>query len=938
MKRTLRTIFGMLLLALAIAVTQIPVEMSEAASDSSDFQLDGTKLIKYTGTAYAVSVPNEVKIIGEEAFSGNSTVKLVYLPDGLETIEYGAFSYCNVLNKISIPDSVESIGSGAFACCGSLTTVEIGSGVKTMGNGVFAGCDSLKNISLDKGNSSFIMKKGALYDYEQTKLYQYCPGRKDLEYTLPDSVTDIGRYAFWGCNNLERVNLNNNISAIPAYAFSNCRALVEMELPYSLSTIDAKAFEDCISLSKMDLPVSLRNIHSTAFDGCINLTLTGPEGSIAGEYAEKFNKREKTEQAEYEDIFQSTNPADDDKYEQDGIYEDVTEEQDNTSENTDNGNMLGTTAIVGNQAFVFIDNSQSKVYVGDNSVSGGDEQVTVNGPKDPTDELISEDNRNDGKGIHIPKYTLFNGVIADQAYYKNKNMTSYTIPGNITEIGDFAFARSGLTSINIPEGVTKIGYGAFYHCDNLNQITLPSTISKIEPEAFSKTGFVENWKKSGSSDFLTLGNGILVAYNGDDSTVNIPEGVRIIAPGVFANRPLITTVVLPDSLEIIGEGAFEGCSRLKQVSGGLNVKKIEDRAFAGAPLDTIRIQDNVENLGLRAFDMSEINKRTDQKVAVFNKNIPALTYEDTATRLSNDEYIGMALSGVCYAVIDEKVNADNLKETVLDGSVYGFKGIIVSIDSKADMTAYVRATTLTTEELKDFKISQTIEIFGRQYTLSGIEQLENLALDNAKNTYNNTGKLRIVNNANDLETGNIYAELSENKGDYYLSINQSDSAYERLSKAFYDIYDINPPTNFVAYDISLYEAESNVPITKLGRRKVEITLPLPEGLQSGTLFVLTADSNGQLEDVPYWYEENENGRKITFEVNHFSDFGLYTSGTTLYAEGVTSQGKAVIDSYSVKDDSPNTGDMIHPKWFLAGGLFFTAMAVFFLKKKSRRLF
>lgn len=939
MKRTLRNLFGITLLLLAMAASQLPVELSEAAQDSSDFQLDGTTLVKYTGTAYAVSVPDDVEIIGEEAFSGNNNIKVVRLPDKLERIEYGSFSYCNALNKIDIPDSVESIGSGAFACCTSLSTVTIGSGVKEIGTGVFAGCSSLKNISMDSGNESFVVDKGALYDKDMTKLYQYCPGRKDYIYNIPDSIESIGMYAFWGCQSLETVVLNNNIGTIPGYAFSNCRSLKTIELPYAVSSIGAKAFEDCISLTEADLPMSLQYIHDTAFDGCINLVLTGPEDSVAGDYAAEFNQRDKTTQAEYEDIFDTIIPTDDVEQSgnNDASSEDNAVQNNNVDVKDELGNMLGSTVIVGNQAVVFIDNSSGQVYDGSDKVFqtivGSGEEVTINGPQNQPGDMQTADSKNDGKGIHIPKYKIYKGAIVDQAYYKNAALTSYEIPSDITEIGDFAFARSGLTSIFIPEGVTKIGYGAFYHCDDLNQVSLPTTIEDIEPEAFEETGFIENWKKSGSAEFLTAGNGILLAYNGDESTVNIPEGIRIIAPGVFANRPDITAVVLPDSLIKICEGAFENCTRLKQISGGTNVTDIEDRAFYGCPLETVRIPDNIESIGLLAFDLSGVNKRADQKTAVFHGNIPVVTYEETAERLSNDEYRGRALNGVNYAVIDKNINAESLKDTVLDSTSYGFKGVIISIDSEKDMTATVRGTTLTGEELAYFELCDTVEIYGRQYMLNGIEQLEDLAANNVEDSYQNIGSVLILNKVTDMNTGDISANLSENSDAFYLSIEESAEAYDRITNAFNGIYNMNPPMNFVAYDISLFEEESDVCITKLGRQSLRVTMPLPKGLESGTLFIMTTDADGQLEDVPYWYVENENERKVTFEVNHLSDFGFYTSGTTTYAEGEASNGKAVIGSYSQKDDSPDTGDLIHPKWFLVCGLFFAAMAVFFVKRK-----
>lgn len=968
MKRILWNLIGVLLLSLAIAATRIPVETMEAAGDSSDFQLDGTTLVKYTGTAYTVSVPDEVKTIGEEAFYGNRYVRQVRLPKNLETIEYGAFGYCSALTKIQIPDSVTSIGSGAFACCPSLASAELGAGVKDIGNGVFAGCTALKTIGLDRKNKRFAVEKGVLYDAERTKIYQYSPGRTESVYNMPDTVKNIDKYAFWGCQNLETIALNGIISEIPGYAFSNCRSLKEIELPYSIHSIGAKAFEDCIGLQKVDLPLSLQKIHETAFDGCVNLTLTGAEGSAAGEYADAFNSREKAVQAEYEDIQQTIHPpagTDSDTLNpdaQDSGEEGFNEEGFNAEDfNEDTlDNLLGSTTIVGNQAVVFIDNSSGQVLDGgilSRDDTAGDSSALMNetdtgsdntsGSKEGQESLpenpVTDSVQSDGKGIHIPKYTRTpDGSIADQAYYKKSDLTTYTIPDGTKKIGDFAFARSGLTSITIPEGVTQIGYGAFYHCDNLNQVTLPASIEEIEPEAFEKTGWIENWKKSGSGTFLTAGNGILLAYNGSEPAVTIPEGVRIIAPGVFAEHVEITSVVLPDSLETIGEGAFEACSRLKQVSGGTNVLRIKDRAFAGCPLETIRIPDSVEELGLRAYDFSGLNLSSGEKTVVFHGQIPKVTYEKTAQRLSNKEYRGKALEDVSYAVIDknssmDKISTDNvsdsLKGTVLDAKEYGFKGVIISIDSDTDMTASVRGTTLTAEELVYFEPSETVEIYGRQYLLQGIEQLETLAEGNSDDAYHNEGSVLIQNKVDGLDTGLISAELSENTDSFYLRITQSDEALQRITEAFYAVYGMEPPANLKVYDLTLLEEESGVSITKLGKQTMRITMPLPAGLEAGTLFIISADSNGQLEDIPYWYEETEGEHLVTFETSHFSDFGFYTSGTSLYAEGAVTQGKAVIGSYGIKDDSPNTGDLVHPKWFLAGGLLFAALAVFFYRRR-----
>ena len=70
---TIRKVIGALLLVTAILVTQIPA-VETSAAPNSDFQIDKTKLVKYTGTATSVSIPSTVKTIGAEAFAGNTTL------------------------------------------------------------------------------------------------------------------------------------------------------------------------------------------------------------------------------------------------------------------------------------------------------------------------------------------------------------------------------------------------------------------------------------------------------------------------------------------------------------------------------------------------------------------------------------------------------------------------------------------------------------------------------------------------------------------------------------------------------------------------------------------------------------------------------------------------------------------------------------------------
>ena len=96
MGKQIRKLMGTLLLMTALVVTQIPVAGVEAEEPSAapEFQVSGTTLVKYNGTAEDVSVPNHVKKIEAEAFAGNDTVRHVTIGEAVEVIGAKAFSEC----------------------------------------------------------------------------------------------------------------------------------------------------------------------------------------------------------------------------------------------------------------------------------------------------------------------------------------------------------------------------------------------------------------------------------------------------------------------------------------------------------------------------------------------------------------------------------------------------------------------------------------------------------------------------------------------------------------------------------------------------------------------------------------------------------------------------------------------------------------------------
>ncbi|MDE7247383.1 MAG: leucine-rich repeat domain-containing protein, partial [Lachnospiraceae bacterium] len=614
MAKRLRKLIGTLFLVTAIAVTQIPVSDVEAedSSAASDFQMDGTTLIKYNGTAEDVFLSNQVKKIEAEAFADNDFVRHVTLSDEVEIIGARAFSECVNLESINIPDSVEVIENAAFSGCPSLKDVSIGKGLESLGNGAFAGDYSLSVVNIDEGNENFVCDDGAIYNKKGGDvLYQVLSGRQSDYYDMPYVVEKIKPYAFWGDYNLQNVSISSNVREISGYAFSNCKNLKGVDIPYSVKSIDMKAFEDCVRLRDITLPVSVNSIHSTAFDGCTKLVIHADEGSYAKSFADTLvledidvseyeeapipeSAREESADTEEEEEEQYLPPVD--------YYHEVTHM--NAMEEEEDPSVKAKSRIIGQEVYVLVDNAKATVNVGGTGEILGGEPVEEEPDLDTVPGLAGSEE----KGGSFPKYTVVNGdTIAAQAYYDDDS-ESRAIPGGTRRIGEFAYARASLTSARIPDGVEEIGYAAFYHCDGLTDVTIPDSVKAIGVSAFDKTPWIEQWKGSAGegSNFLVVGDGILLAYRGQGGDVAIPDNVKMLGAEVCKGRTGITGVQIPDSVSVIGEGAFEDCHNLENIRGGNGVRQIRDRAFAGCPVKTVTIASSVEQIGLRAFDNENI--------------------------------------------------------------------------------------------------------------------------------------------------------------------------------------------------------------------------------------------------------------------------------------------------------------------------------------------
>jgi len=212
-----------------VAPTPAPAHVTPAAPPATaavpkptpvnqDFEMEGTKLVKYRGNAANVTIPVGVTEIGWDVFNKRS------------------------LTGISIPASVTSINSHAFVECTGLTSITVAA-----------------------NNQHYASEDGILYNKARTALIAYPSARGVV--TIPEGVTSIGASAFYRCAGLTEITIPEGVTSIGTSAFYCCTSLAEITIPEGVTSIGDEAFCDCLSLTAVTIPASVRSIGNSAFSG-----------------------------------------------------------------------------------------------------------------------------------------------------------------------------------------------------------------------------------------------------------------------------------------------------------------------------------------------------------------------------------------------------------------------------------------------------------------------------------------------------------------------------------------------------------------------------------------------------------------------------------------------------------------------------------------------
>ena len=216
----------------------------------------------------SITIPNSVTSIGSYAFQNCTGLTSIIISNNLTQIEHETFKGCSKLTSITIPNSVTWIAYKAFYGCSKLASITIPNSVTSIGDGAFYGCSELKKVIVSdiaawcgivfsKSDNNPLYYAGHLYSDENTEI---------TDLVIPNSVTNIGTNAFYGCKGLTSVTIPNSVTSIGEYAFWCCKGLTSVTIPNSVTSIGSRAFSGC-GLTSVTIGNSVTSIGGSAFSG-----------------------------------------------------------------------------------------------------------------------------------------------------------------------------------------------------------------------------------------------------------------------------------------------------------------------------------------------------------------------------------------------------------------------------------------------------------------------------------------------------------------------------------------------------------------------------------------------------------------------------------------------------------------------------------------------
>lgn len=620
----------------------------------------------------SISIPNSVLNIGNRAFEYCSNLTSVSTGNGVTSIGEAAFQYCTKLNTLIIGKNVQSIGQYVFYECNNLTTVNynaescndlvpivdqyayafpsnttaesfaviIGHNVKRIPGYLFSRCNKIKSVRFEEKSSCKFIGDYAFLN---------CNNSLFTNLVIPDSVINIGTYAFQACSKITSLTIGSGVKNIAQYAFNGCTGLTQLDFPNSLEIIGESAFKGCTGLKTLSTGNNVTSLGNAAFKDCTGLTtLTiGNNVERIGTYAFygcnyltaiRFNATYCIDLASTANSFPKELSTE----------------------------MFSVTIgqnVKRLPAYLFYGCSKLKSVVFDG----------VSACKLIGDYSFSNCNNTLFSNFTIPESV---DSIGQYAFAGCKSISTLTVGSSVKSIGQYAFKDcNGLSQFNynatncadltnsggyttgnkyaliIGSNVTRIPAFLFYGSDNLGSLTFDGTSSCTE---VGKMAFGNCSQLSSlilPATIKTIGDLAFSSCTGIRSSIVIPASVTSIGDGVFANCPATFSVDASNTAYMVQDSVLYNMSQTKLIQCNLEktdhltipptVTSIQPFAFCNCKsLTSIIIPESVSNIGIQAFissglesiRMQGINPPTVGSQAFFVRSANAKLYVPFGTK------------------------------------------------------------------------------------------------------------------------------------------------------------------------------------------------------------------------------------------------------------------------------------------------------------------
>ena len=441
----------------------------------------------------------------------------------------------------------------------------------------------------------------SFYSAQQNPMYYaenlYIDGELLTDLVIPETVTTLDNYSFYGCESLQSVTLGENVIFIAEEAFACCNNITEATAPdfaikllpkenlktvtvTSGNTIEKDAFLNCVNLTSVWLPDSVTQIKEQAFKGCENLKdLTLPNNVTEIGKSAFYGCKKLTSVT----IPQGVTAVEDYAFYNCSGLSDITIPDSVTS--IANTSFSGCSALqnatlpLGAVLYIPTSNLQTLVVTSGETVapsafSNFKKLTSVTLPNSVTEIGFGAFSGCENlKNLTVPfvgntqngaTNTHFGYIFGANFYLENKayvpaDLENVTVlKGNLSgkRIMQYSFYNcDGLTRVTLPDGIVSIEDYAFYGCKALASVNIPETVTEIGEYAFYEC------------EALTI--------------VNIPDGVTAIGDSTFYACRTLENVEIPHLVTSIGKNAFFGCRAFTSVTIGANVASVGENAFYG---------------------------------------------------------------------------------------------------------------------------------------------------------------------------------------------------------------------------------------------------------------------------------------------------------------------------------------------------------------------